>query len=133
MSVLSLLGSVLPGVIDVVDELVEDKDKANELKKKIEGQLIDLDKQTHLTNQAEAQHKSIFVAGWRPMVGWTCSISFGIGALLVPLYNYVVLISGAELAQLPMYPLELTAGLLLAMLGYGGARTVEKLRGITSS
>lgn len=78
-------------------------------------------------NQTEAQHTNIFVAGWRPFVGWMSSVSLGYVFLVRPLLQQIF---GAPMPNLEI--VELIA-LLSAMLGIGGMRTMEKLNGVAAS
>jgi hypothetical protein len=76
-------------------------------------------------NKVEAQHRSIFVAGWRPAVGWLCALGIGFAFIGNPLLQRFV---GGEPVAVP---LDMILELVLAMLGMAGLRTVEKLRGST--
>ena len=78
-------------------------------------------------NQTEAQHTNIFVAGWRPFVGWTSAVALGYVFIVRPLL--------AQLFGLDMPDLEIVELMMLlgAMLGMGGMRTAEKFRGLASS
>lgn len=75
-------------------------------------------------NKAEAQHASVFVAGWRPFIGWVC------GAGLA--YNFVVnpalLAFGLANAALPI---ESLITLVVTMLGASGIRSYELSKGIS--
>lgn len=72
------------------------------------------------TNAVEAGHRSIFVAGWRPAVGWVCA-----GALV---YNVIL----APMVKLPVADLGFLQTILLAMLGISASRTMEKIKGVTN-
>ncbi len=76
-------------------------------------------------NIEEAKHKSIFVAGWRPFVGWVCGISFAYTFIIQPLMAFILsaLEVYVELPPLPMGPLMTV---LLGILGLGGMRSWEK-------
>jgi len=83
-------------------------------------------------NKVEAGHRSVFVAGWRPFIGWVCGV--GLGFYFIPQYalaayiwTKLVLASG-ELAPYPVTADGLME-LVLAMLGMGALRTVEKMTG----
>jgi len=78
-------------------------------------------------NKAEAVHPSIFVAGWRPGAGWCCVIGLGYTFLLRPVLSWL-----AEMYGWPIPPaIDVDALLVLlgGMLGLGGLRTVEKVKG----
>ena len=82
------------------------------------------------TNMAEARHRSVFVAGWRPSVGWICSIAMGYHFLLHPmLAGAVMKYAGIELFQADWQSLSVV---LMGMLGMGGLRSFEKNKGLTS-
>jgi hypothetical protein len=73
----------------------------------------------------EAGHRSIFVAGWRPAVGWICTIGIGFAFIGNPLLQRFV---GGDAVAVP---LDMILELVLAMLGMGALRTVEKIKGIS--
>jgi hypothetical protein len=79
-------------------------------------------------NKIEAAHPSIFVAGWRPFIGWICGIGLG--------YHYIgfsLVQWGVAIFNLNVIPPKLdTEGLLsivFALLGLGTLRTIEKVKG----
>jgi hypothetical protein len=85
-------------------------------------------------NKVEAAHKSIFVAGWRPAVGWICVLGLANTWLVVPGINAVLLIvhGSAEGSALSVATLDTgeMMPLLLTLLGMGSLRTFEKAKGV---
>ena len=75
------------------------------------------------TNKEEAKNPNIFVSGWRPYIGWICGTGLGYQFLIYPILIAFI----PKIVQLDMGTL-LT--LLLGMLGLGGLRTVEKIKGV---
>ena len=80
------------------------------------------------TNKAEAASPSVFVSGWRPSIGWVCSaacawnwIGLPIAKCALTLWGHPIAISPADMSE--MMPI------LMGMLGLGGLRTIEKLKG----
>lgn len=73
-------------------------------------------------NKVEAQNRSMFVAGWRPFIGWICGFAFGFHYIVMPLL----------LAYTDIKPVEFDTNslftVLMGMLGLGGLRTYEKLK-----
>lgn len=76
-------------------------------------------------NKIEAQHRSLFVAGWRPCIGWICAFGIGFAFIGNPLLARFV---GGESVDVP---LDMILELVLAMLGMGALRTFEKIKGVT--
>lgn len=81
-------------------------------------------------NAKEAEHRSLFVAGWRPGVGWTCAAAFAFNFVIGP-----ALSAGLSAFGIPfmMVPLDMNQILpvLMGMLGIGTLRTYEKVKGVT--
>jgi len=82
-------------------------------------------------NKAEASHRSIFVAGWRPFIGWTCGVALAYHFILAPLIIFGVAWYGAEIPEIPAFDMDSLMTVLLGMLGLGGMRSFEKAKGLT--
>ena len=100
------------------------------------GELAFLASQTDLakaqiaTNTAEATNASVFVSGWRPMVGWCCAAGVGTQFLIAPLATWVLALFGKSVVFPPL-DMGTLIPLLAGMLGIGAMRTVEKISGVT--
>ncbi|RMH25688.1 MAG: hypothetical protein D6692_10480 [Planctomycetota bacterium] len=82
-------------------------------------------------NRTEAAHKSLFVAGWRPAIGWVCAAGIAYAFIVQPLTNWVLLLTyGPEAVQLPSLETGPIFGLATSMLGLAGLRSWEKSRGV---
>jgi hypothetical protein len=81
----------------------------------------------------EAQHRSIFVAGWRPFIGWVCGIGLGYHFVIQPILKWVLVMAwqADAPAQLPGLDVASLYNLIIAMLGLGGMRMYEKLKGVS--
>lgn len=106
----------------------EQRAKATEAINEIEKAIIDGQNET---NKAEAATGSLFIAGWRPFVGWASSIGAVYGLLLQPVFSWFALIFG--IPQPPVVDVSVLVSLLVSLLGIGGLRTYEKLRGFETS
>ncbi len=77
----------------------------------------------------EATHKSIFVAGWRPFIGWVCGAALAYNFIIRELVIWSLAISDKDILPPPALQMEVLTTILYALLGLGGLRTFEKLRG----
>lgn len=80
-------------------------------------------------NKAEASNSSVFVAGWRPAVGWVCAGALLYNFILKPIIAFAFMAAGHQLPPLPGIDDALWQ-LLMGMLGLGGLRTMEKVKGV---
>lgn len=87
-----------------------------------------------LLNMQEAKHRTIWVAGWRPFIGWVGGVGLAWFVIIEPLLLWYVAISGSDIS-VPMFQPEradFLFNIMLAMLGINmAARTVEKVKGVT--
>jgi len=102
---------------------------AKDLREAIKGKEIDPDKMMELVkvqseiNKMEAQHRSIFVAGWRPFIGWICGIALAYNFIIRDLIAWV-----SPDVMPPAIQMDQLITILLGMLGLGGLRTFEKIK-----
>jgi len=80
-------------------------------------------------NKVEAAHKSIWVAGWRPGVGWVCALGLLYASIIEPLMRFVATMAGYT-GEFPLIDTTLTMQVLIGMLGLVAARTREKEKGV---
>jgi len=81
-------------------------------------------------NQKEAEHKSIFVAGWRPAIGWICGAGLAWNYVIAPLIIWLAFLFGKDISGAPELNIAELMALLTGMLGMGGLRTYEKRIGV---
>ena len=85
-------------------------------------------------NKEEAKSGNIFIAGWRPYIGWTCGAAFSWNFVLLPVLTFLVYTFGTAgmvigLAKAPQLDFASMSPVLLGMLGLAGLRTREKEKG----
>lgn len=125
-----LIGSGTDGVGSLAKDLREAfKGKEVDPNKQLEQATKIVQLQTDI-NKAEAAHRSVFVAGWRPFVGWVCGLSLLYVSILDPFMRFVSLMFGYE-GEFPVIDTTITMQVLLGMLGLAAARTVEKKKGLS--
>jgi len=130
----ALIPSLLPLVGDILDRFFPDKEKAEQAKREIESQLTqhlaNIDLAQLEVNKEEAKSRNVFIAGWRPFIGWTCGIALCWTYILQPIAQFVLAQTG-HLIDLPGLDMSTMMPVLLGMLGLGGLRTWEKHKGLT--
>lgn len=80
------------------------------------------------TNKQEAASSSMFVAGWRPFIGWICGTGLGVQFIVNPLFTWFAALAKHPV-QFPSLDLGTLMTLLFGMLGLGAMRTYEKTQG----
>ncbi|WMM95246.1 hypothetical protein CRP114_gp47 [Roseobacter phage CRP-114] len=125
---LNPLGGIVDGLAKGLDELFTSEEEREAAKLK----LATLMQQPHMlqavANIEGAKHRSVFVAGWRPAIGWVAALGLGYQFLVLPFAGLI----NAYLklpAELPQLQAEQLMTLVLSLLGLGGMRTFEKYKG----
>lgn len=98
------------------------------LKMQQSGELAQIAGQLDI-NRVEAASSSVFVAGWRPFIGWTCGAAFAYKFVLAPALAFGLTAFGHPV-DLPVLDFTEMSTVLLGMLGIGGLRTIEKIKGV---
>jgi len=127
---LNPLGGVVDGVVKGLDELFTSDEEREAAKLK----LMQTMQQPHIlqamTNIEEAKHRSVFVAGWRPMIGWVAALGLAFQFLILP-FGGIINAYLPTPVDLPSLEGEQLMTLVLALLGLGGMRSFEKFKGVT--
>lgn len=134
------LGSVFELGKSVIERIWPDANKRAEEMRKLEelrqdGNLSRLDAHVKLllaqieVNKVEAQHKSIFVAGWRPFIGWAGGFSMVWAGILHPMLTWVWAFAEMTGAPPPLVEGGALGAIVTGMLGVGGMRSYDKTRG----
>tara|TARA_R110000824_G_scaffold3147_5_gene14583 strand:- start:5401 stop:5796 length:396 start_codon:yes stop_codon:yes gene_type:complete len=130
-----MLTALIAPVSNLLGKFIEDKDMKNKLAHEVatmaENHANELAKGQIEINKAEASHKSIFVAGWRPFIGWTCGIALCWHFVLQPVTLFVCTYIGLTIPTLPEFDMGSLMTILGGLLGLGGLRTYEKQKGLT--
>lgn len=128
---MALLDTVFSTISTVLDRVIPDKNKRAEAEEQLQTLLTSQDFQIAVeqikVNAIEAQSDSFFKSGWRPSVGWICSIAFGLHFVVFPILNWLLMLCG----QLPIivpFQMDTLLTVLLGLLGMGTLRTVEKMK-----
>ena len=128
---MSIVASLVGPVTGLLDKFIEDKDQKNALAHEIatmsEQHHQELMKGQLEINKIEAAHASIFVSGWRPALGWVCTMGMFGNFITIPFSNFVLALIGYDIV-IPLVPLETMMPVLMGMLGLGAMRSYEKTK-----
>lgn len=129
----AILTALVPALGTLVDRLIPDKAAAERAKADMEAALVKASNEAALAqvevNKIEAGHSSVFVAGWRPAIGWVCAAALAWAFIVAPVASWTMAALGVK-ETLPAIGTDNLFELVLAMLGLGGLRTFEKMRGV---
>ena len=131
MALLSLIGPASK----LLGKFIKDKDKqmqlAHDLSTMAEKHAQELAKGQLAINKEEAKSGNIFIAGWRPFIGWACGVALVWHFIAAPFIIFFAALFGATLPPLPEFDMGSLMTVLMGMLGLGGLRTFEKYKKVT--
>jgi hypothetical protein len=127
------VGAALDLGSKIIERLWPDPAKRDEAKLELfkmqqAGELAQITAQLKV-NEVEAANPSVFVSGWRPFVGWVCTVALAMQFIIAPIATWIAALAGHAVA-FPSLDMGTLLTLLGGMLGLGGLRTVEKLSGV---
>lgn len=129
-----LVKSLVAPIIEPLVERIPDPNERARAREAAEQQMIaamtGLVEGQLKINMKEAEHGSVFVAGWRPGIGWICGVALGWNFVLQPIMAWVGFVLGYDLSTAPELDTSELTTILLGMLGLGGLRTYEKRVGV---
>lgn len=123
-------GGTVKAVAGVIDELHTSEEEKEQLKLRFAEVEAKLKEKQLDINKVEAGHRSIFVSGWRPFLGWVSGLSIGYVYLFQPLLDMILQMFGVKVNWVVL-DLGQLMPLILGMLGLGGLRSFEKAKGLT--
>jgi hypothetical protein len=135
-----VIASLIPIIGSVLDKVIPNASEREKVKMEIQLKLAE--NETELVklfaaqdqgqieiNKEEAKSNSLFIAGWRPAVGWICAFGCVWAFILKPILDWGVAAAGSTVA-LPVFQTGELMSLLLGLLGMGTLRTYEKFKGV---
>lgn len=120
----TILNRVLP------DKAANDAAKAQLFNLQVSGELAQALSQAQI-DQTEAASNSVFVAGWRPFVGWICGSAFAYSYIIHPMFLTILVACHVQFdaSKLPVLNMSEMMPVLLGMLGLGALRSWDKTQG----
>jgi len=128
MSFLSVFDVVSPVINKVLDFIPDPKQKL-EAQQQLIASLQVWDAQQSAVNLEEAKSSSLFVAGWRPAIGWCCALALCYSYLIIPFATWGFAAAHVSVPPFPTLDENLWQ-IMFGMLGMGGLRTFEKMKGV---
>jgi len=129
-----VIESLIGPVAGLLDKFIEDKDQKNALAHQIatmsERHAQELAKGQLEVNKAEAASASLFVAGWRPAVGWVCVLGMASNFVIIPMVNFILALAESTVT-VPLIDTSTMMPVLLGMLGLGAMRSAEKIKKVS--
>lgn len=119
----------------LIDRLLPDKAQNDAAKAQLASDVLKGEFATQIAqlqvNQAEASNQSVFVAGWRPFVGWVCGVAFAYSFIIQPAAQAIAVLlhSGFDVSKLPNLNGSDLSTILFGMLGLGAMRSYDKTQG----
>lgn len=130
MGALALLLPVLGPIVDrIFGRLIPDPEARQKAIVELYASLQTSDLAQIQVNTEEAKSHSLFVAGWRPFIGWVCGLALFYQYLLTPIAVWVGFLVGHPIPQPPTLDEHLWE-LMFGLLGMGALRSFEKLKGV---
>lgn len=124
------LGEMANGVAGAIDRFVETKEEKAAAELLLMKVQQEPDKWQIEINKIEAGHRTIFVAGWRPFIGWVCGVGIAWHFIARHIADMIIQLGG-KTVNLPIIESGELISLALAMLGMGALRSYEKKNGLT--
>lgn len=115
--------------LKVIDKFIPDPAAKAKAEEALRSDLAGWDKGQMEVNKAEAENGSLFIGGWRPAIGWACASALWFQYCIMPIAMWLAEIMGHPLPKPPTLD-KILWELMFGMLGMGGLRTYEKLKGV---
>ena len=124
-------GSLVKGVADAADKFIQTPDERAAQELKLKAMDLQVVAKQLEVNAQEAQHRSVWVAGWRPCVGWVCAVVIAWNYVAMPFIGWIVQVWAPDAPLPPTLDLTQLWPVILGMLGLGGMRSFDKQKGTT--
>ena len=123
------IDDAIAAALKILDKFVPDPQARQTAESELRSSLQLWDKGQTDVNAVEAANSNVFVSGWRPFIGWVCGLALAYQYVAAPILMWLAATLGIPLASPPKLDDTLWQ-LVFAMLGIGGLRTFEKLKGV---
>ena len=129
-----IVGTILGTIGSVLEKVIPDTNKRKEAEEAFRLALQSNEFQLALeqikVNAIEAASNDKFTSRWRPFIGWTCGTAFALHFVIFPILNYFTVLFGFPAVSI-VFDMQSLMYALGGLLGLGGFRTFEKIKGVT--
>lgn len=129
-TLIPILGPLIDKLVDrIPDPAARERAKLEAEATLLQASIEEMKGQVSI-NVEEAKNPSVFVAGWRPAIGWSCALAFAFLYVVAPVVQWIAQMYGVVIL-LPKFDADALMSLTFGMLGIAGFRTFEKVKGVT--
>lgn len=129
---------IIDGILKIADKLIPDPNKRYEFQIELQKLADQAEAREHdemmgqiNVNLEEAKSGSLWVAGWRPFIGWTGGVGLAYSFVLEPIMSWTARVGFKYVGDFPALDTSSLMVLVTGMLGFGGLRTYEKYKGVS--
>lgn len=132
MALPALVTAFVP-FLDKVLGMIPNPEARAQAKQELTLELVRIEAEERMSqvelNKTEAQHANVFVAGWRPFIGWVGGVSLAWTFLVHPMLVWGATVAGYT-GSFPELDTDPLMTLVMAMLGVGAMRSFDKFNGV---
>lgn len=126
----SIVGGIVEGILGLANKYIPDPQERDKFTLELAQIQQQLSQNQTDTNKVEAANTNIFVSGWRPFVGWICGSALAYHFIVQPLLAFLFAVFDHPV-MLPTFDMTDLNTILMGMLGLGGMRSLEKIKGVS--
>ncbi len=122
---------LFPFISTIIDKIFPNAEDAQKAQAELLKLAQEADFKQMEINLAQSNSDNVFISGARPGIMWVCGLIFCYNYLLQPLFVFILTLFDKQVTALPVFKIDEILPVLLGMLGLGGLRTFEKIKGLT--
>jgi uncharacterized membrane protein len=130
MEWLSVVSPIVNRVLDFIPNPAEKAKAEAQIRAELMAAAVKESENQAEINKVEAASSSVFVAGWRPAIGWVCAFAFAWQFAVAPVAAWIMILVGVTI-PMPNIDNNNLMNLTMGMLGLGAFRSFEKWKGVS--
>jgi len=128
MEWLSIVSPIVNRVLDFIPNPAEKAKAEAEIRAQLMAAAVQESQNQSDINKVEAASTNVFVAGWRPAIGWVCAFGFAWQFVVIPICSWILALNHVT-TTLPTLDNNTLLNLTMGMLGLGALRSFDKMKG----